>query len=338
MSSEGIATLFASILGPLSGIISSLKGAGIVINRGVTVYYKRSEIEYRFHISLPPMNSRFEELRRRLGSLDLVKVDINGVLDLWGFGLMMNEDLKALNLIKLEHETATIDFPSIVRSVKSELLVLSVRTRLPDEIKRSLLVIHISQNSIHVGKDLAHGYTDVVLDYGNLWHETFESFTIRDVEFTFNLQILEATIEQALPSALKKRIKQAAHAAQSGDNAAIKFFEILNSNFAKFQDEKTLQELKTMFAFDPPFGVEISSVASKMELYGVPGTNQTIILPSMLTFKISLDFEANLIADKRTYRIVMNALNHAVASTVAEIIQETKSMVIPLVGDMEANA
>lgn len=320
------ADLFSDVLGGAVPLIQTLLNSKLIVAKGATVYHKYSEIEYRFDIKIGSESSRADGIIRTLQSFLQKPVEFDNVIEILGYGLPHNENLKELDIITIKDDKATIDFAKLLRTVKSDLVVLTIRTIFPEELRRKLVTARISQNSTYHNGDYIEASLDISLDYADMWYKTFDSFTVREIEFSFNLNIVLKTIEPLIPSDLKKRIRSAAKAVTSGNQKAAEFLKIMNDNFLTFEQEERVSELIQSISVEPKQYFEVTSIIPRMQSCEIAGVRYPVILPGSMNMFLSCRLEGRQVALHGTLRLDLHKFNNVLSHIISDIQKQTHEL------------
>ena len=312
-----------AVLGAAVPIIKQLLDSKLVVAKGATIYHKYSEIEYRFHITIGSENSRAGSIIKTLQSYLQKPVEFDNVIEISGYGLPHNENLKELEIIKINEHKATIDFATLLRTIKSELVILMIRMVLPQELTQKLTTMRISKNLDHYG-DYIEASLDVALDYADLWYKTFDSFTVRDIQFTFNLYITISIIEDLLPSDFKRNVRNAAIAATSGNQRAAEFLKKLNDNFLTFEDENRLPALVECISVEPAEYFEITSVIPRMQSCEILGIRYPIVLPGSMKILLLCNLEGRQTALHGILKLDLRKFIGVLSHIISEIKKQSR--------------
>jgi len=320
-------SLIENCIRELWDIVKGLLDAKILVHQGATVYYQESEIEYQMHINLGPSYSRASVIEKKIHSYMLRTVCIRDVIDVWGFGIIRNESLKELGIIQLEKDVATISFGEMLRKVESELVVLTIRKKLPVELRDKLITIHFSKNA-RVIDDVKETYFEVALDYANLWLTSFNSFNVKNIIFNLNLEIPEESIEYCIPEPLKKEIRMAARAILNGSRKAVNFLNIISKGFLTFEKEEMVNALQRMIHVEPPDRVEIVNIIPRMEAYEIAEIGYPITLPGRVTTHFRTNIDAREVTLRGKIILDLNIFRQIIRDIVNKIEGEARRLKI----------
>jgi hypothetical protein len=274
-----IALDLEQILGPITGIIDSLSKSGLSIKKGATIHYSESEIQLMLHIKTGAEYSRVSDIKKIIKRYFLKAFEIDNIVNVEGFGLTHNEDLEKLEVIQRHNNKVVIDFAKMLSVVKSDLIILSIRKKISPKLKKILIVTHITQNP-RLKKGVLEAHLEVAIDYAELWRSSFDSFSVKNIEFNFNLTIAPITIEDLIPLRLKKRTKSAAISALKGNRKALGFLRRASETFLLFESEELMEQLKKTVYIEQPDKFEIVSIVPKMGSYQISDTGHFVVLPS----------------------------------------------------------
>lgn len=315
--------LISAVLGASAAVIKALVDSKLITIKGATVYHKYSEIEYRFDIKIVSEHSRSDGIIRTIQSYMQKPVEFNEVVEILGYGLPHNENLEEFGIIRVDGAKAIVDFALMLQAVKSDLVVLMIRTKFPEELKRKLVALHIGQNATHHDSDYVETTIDISLDYADLWYKTFDSFIVRDIEFSFNLNIALKTIEELIPSDFKKRIRSAAKAIATGNQKAAEFLKIMNDNFLTFEREDRVSELIQTVSVEPKRNFDLKSIIPTMQSCEISGVGHPIILPGSMKILLACRLEGRQIALNGTARIDLRKFKNILGHIISDIQKQS---------------
>ena len=293
MSFETILTtsLLASLGNAGRQGIDKLINSKIIIHRGLTFYHRSSEFEFAFLISLGPKQSRVNEIINKIHSFLSKPLEFENVIDVSGYGISHAENLKELGIIREENTNATIDFGRILKEIKSETVFLKIRVMVPSELKQFLVVSRMEKTSIHYGKDSIETNIEVALDYSNLWSKAFDEFTIRDIEYTFNLQVLPETIVEHIPQKYRKKIIKAASLVSKGNKDAVRFLKIMSNSFLSFERDERAKQLRETVSVEPEGKFTVRSIFPTMQTMEIASVGYPVILPGIMRITLGCRLE-----------------------------------------------
>ncbi len=212
MSVESIlASSLLLALGKLASVgIQKLIDSKLIIHKGLTLYHRTSELEFAFMLSLGSGLSRTNSIVKKIKGALAKPTEFDNVIEITGRGIPYAENLNNMGIITMTATKGKIDFGRLFKEVKSETVLLKVRIRIDDDLKRLLVSSRIDQTSKHFGKDLAEANIEIALDYASLWHKIYDEYTVRDIEFTFNLEVNSISIVDQIPNSYINTIIRAA--------------------------------------------------------------------------------------------------------------------------------
>jgi len=270
-------SLISALGSSIPQFLKKLSDLNVTLRQGATVFYKSCEIEFMFHFNLGPFESRMDSIIRPLQKILTKPLEFEHVVEIFGYTLTGDNDLKKLGIIQIEKNKATVDFGKLLE-LKSDLVVLGVRKKLNPMIPDALLSKHIDKNPEHTDKETIADI-EVALDYGNLWYSDFDHFAVRDIEFSFNLEINLETIIEQMPPLQRKKIIAAGKALSKGNRDAISYVRIFSENFLKFQHDKLSPDLLDCVSVEPDSHFKIKSIHPKMQTAELASVGTPIILP-----------------------------------------------------------
>jgi hypothetical protein len=318
-------SLIEIALGEIWGAVRKLLDSKIVIRQGATIYHEENEIEYQLHLSIGDIQTRTSSIEKVIQSLSLSEITIKGALNAWGSGLPYNENLEELGVIKRRAEGMTVSFQELLRKVRSNLVIISVRKKLPEGLRDHLVTIHFSQNTKTIGS-IKEAYFEILLDYANLWHKSLESFRIRNVVLTFNLEVIEGTIENFVPEDFKSKLRVAAQSLAGGDRNAVRFFNEVTKAFIQFESETVISRLRTMVKAEPPTRVEVLEIIPRMEHYQIAGVSYPVMLPGRVTTKLRTGIEENEFSALGKVVIDLGIFNEIIRGILRKLEIDTRDM------------
>jgi hypothetical protein len=329
LSGLEIASTLLSILGKsVAPFLQKLLDLGIVVHKGATIYHKDSEIEYQLHINFGSITTRMQSITHHIQSYIVNKSEFDEVIDVWGYGLQNNENLKELQIIQISGSIATIDFGRIMKEIKSDLVIITIRKNLSSELLQKLLINHINQNPLHTGDKYSSADIEVALDYANLWYKSFDQFTIRNIEFYFDLEINLQTIISTIPKSQKDRIIQVGKSLLSGNKDAISFMRIMSDNFLSFQKEPIVNALKETVILEPQNNFQLLSVIPKMKTYEFAKFGHPVVLPGSMRINVACRIEGKDIVLKGKLGVDFSKFKKILISIMNQIEKESKNLAI----------
>ncbi len=165
MSELALSGSLISALGGSSPFIQKLNELGVTIHKGATVFYKSSEIEFTFHFNMGPISTRVDTILKHVKSFLAKPLEFENIIDIHGYGLTPKENLREMGIIQIEGNKATVDFGKILKEIKSNLVILTVRTKLNEKITQALLSVHIDKNPQHEGDKITSANIEAVLEF-----------------------------------------------------------------------------------------------------------------------------------------------------------------------------
>ena len=279
--------LVSSLLGGSTNIIQKLKLEKIVSHEGIVIYHARQEAEYRIDLNMGDQISRVTNLKNFLKSKTLKKITLE-VLEATGTGLS-NENLIDMGLMRWNNNKLTIDFPRIFSEVKSNLVIITFRTRFPSDLIAQLVHRQINNiNSVKDGKIIAN--FELVLDYANMWYSNFTSFAVRDIGFNIDHVLPQEEIKSLMPEVLRNKIAKADMMALKKENAR-KFLLEFQTTLLEVQYPEFLLELQRLIVIDPPANCKVDTVTPSLRLYSMEYSKIGLTIPDLFTLKIYANIE-----------------------------------------------
>lgn len=142
------------------------------------------------------------------------KVEIPKTLEISGYGVDRNEDLLELGVISTKNGTGVLDFKALYSKVESQVVYINMMIEVPESITKNLVYTHVSQNwKPENGKKTF--YVEVTLEHPKLWREYFPSFSVRDIQFTGNIEI-KGLWGEILPTTFWRHYRDACRAVLPG--------------------------------------------------------------------------------------------------------------------------
>jgi len=315
-----------SALGGSSSFVQKLNELGVTIHKGATVFYKSSEIEFTFHFNMGPISTRVDTILKHVKSFLAKPLEFENIIDIHGYGLTPSENLREMGIIQIEGNKATVDFGKILKELKSNLVILTVRTKLNERITQALLSVHIDKNPQHEGDKITSANIEAVLDYANLWHKDFDQFNVRDIQFSFNLEIYLDTIIQEIPYYQRKKIIQAAKAISKGIQDAISYMKIVSDNFLNFEDESILTELEKTVTIEPTSNFQLKAIIPRMQSCEIAAVSHPIILPGFMKILLECRLEGRDIVLNGKISIDLEKFKKILKKIMTNIEKETKGL------------
>lgn len=330
MSFEAI--LSTSLLTPLGDVarkgIDKLIDSKIIVHRGLTFYHRSSEFEFVFLISTGPEHSKLNEIIKKIQSHFSKPLKFENVIEVLGYGIPHNENLKDLHIIQEGDTTATIDFGRILTEVKSETVFLKIRIQVPPEIKQFLVASRIDKTSIHYGMESIETDIEIALDYSNLWNKVFDEYTVRDIEFTFNLEVMPLTIIENIPKKYRERIIRAGQLALSGNQDAVRFLRIMSENFLSFESDKRAKQLLETVSVEPEDKFSITAVTPTMQTMEIAGVGHPVVLPGKMRITLGCRIEGKEITLIGKLKIDLKKFIKILSEISADIENQTNKLKI----------
>lgn len=318
-------TIFA-ILGKVgSDFVKKIIETKIVVSKGVTVYHKSSEIEFAFMLKLGPEHSKANTIINKISSLLNKPIEFDDVIDVNGFGIEHSENLLELKIIKSDKNKTTIDFAHLIKQIKSETVFLKIRKKIPTDLKQLLVVPRLNKTSKHVDKRFIEADIEVALDYADLWSKVLDQYTVRDIEFNFNLEVSPETIVENIPKNLRKRIINAAKTT-STNRDAVSFLNIMMDIFVLFQSDTMIKKLLDTVIVEPSDSFQILSVNPKMQKLEIASVGYPVVLPGSMNITLACRLEGKEIAKTGLLKIDLQKFSKIISELVLMLEQKTNKL------------
>lgn len=328
MSGIEIASLLANLGKAAIPLLEKLFELGIVTHKGATVYYKESEIEYNFHINFGQKNTRIQSITKQIQSLIVNKIDFDEIIEISGYGLPHNENLRDLGIIQTAGSKSSIDFGRILRDVESDLIILMIRKKFPEGLRDRLVIQHINKTPFHQADQYTTADIEVALDYANLWHKSFDQFTVRNIEFSFNLDINLETIIEAIPKQQRDKIIRAGKLLSSGSKDAISFIKIMSDNFLSFEHDKIVNSLKETVILEPHENFQLTTIIPKMKNYEFAKFRHVMILPGSMKIYVGCRIEGKDIVLRGKLGVDFTKFKKILIYMMSQIEKDSKNLKI----------
>ena len=317
-------SLFSALGSTIPIFLQKLSELRVTTHRGATVFYKSCEIEFVFHFNIGKIESRLETIIKPLQKILAKPLEFEHAIEIQGYTLTGNEDLKQSGVIKLQNDKAIVDFKKLLE-LKSDVIVLQVRQKLNPVVPKHLLSIHIDKNPEHAG-NLVSSDIEVALDYGNLWYKDFTHFNVRDIEFSFNLGIGLETIIQELPDSQRRKLIKAGKSYAKGNRDAITYMRIFSDNFLKFQADELQKDLMDCVILEPKNNFSIKSIQPKMQTAEIASVGHPVVLPGSMKIFLECRLEGNDIAMKGSISVDLEKFSKVLRKIVSSIEKETSGL------------
>lgn len=320
--------MFAA-LGKLgSDFIKKLVETKIIVNKGVTIYHKSSEIEFALMLSLGPEHSRVTSILNKLSNVLNKSIAFDNVIEVSGLGMPHLENLVDMGTIKIENNATIIDFAKIIREVKSETVFLKIRKKIPHDLRQLLVVNRLNRTSRYIGKEFVETDIEVALDYADLWYKVLDQYTVRDIEFDFNLEVSIQTIVEKIPKNLRDKILRSVKSTKQ-NNDAVAFLSAITEAFVSFESDQFLQKLVESVIVEPSDSFSIVSVTPKMQKLEIASVGYPVVVPGLLRIRIECRLEGKEIAKTGKLRIDLQKFGNVISELVAILQQKTNKLKIP---------
>ena len=228
-----------------------------------------------------------------------------------------------LGIISFEGDKVRISLSDMVNKVQSNLAVVSVKMNVPMPIREALLTVHFSQNTKKT-ELISESYFEVGLDYANLWLGSFDSFEVKNIAWTFNLLVMEESIESAVPQALKKRIFDALRKVSIGDKNAMRFLAEISRSFAGFANQDTADRLRRMISLDQSARAEVVDIIPTLESYEFGGLSLPVLLPGKVAIRLRGSVPQGEKVMTGNLRLDLKAFNNLIQDIALDAERSTK--------------
>lgn len=323
---DSSSSLLSSLLPEFVRVFEELRSSGVKIREGVIFDHQELLAEYSFHIGLGLRHSRLDGLKALVSSALQGTVEIENVVEASAIGLPDFEELGELGVIVLESSKLRISFSELIRKVNSSLVVIRIKKRIANDIRDKIVTFHVSQNARVIG-DKSLFYFEVVLDYADLWKKSVDSFSVQNIVFPINLEVIGQDIEPLLPEPFKERLRRADHAVLSGNRSAIEFLNSLNREFLSFESNETIREFYGMIGFSPPTVAEVLDITPRMQPFQLGDSNYPLILPGSLQVRIKTKIPENEAKQVGSVEIDLSHFKLFVERVVRRVEQATIKLV-----------
>lgn len=288
-----LTSLFKTVGNIADAGIKQLIDSKIIVHKGATLYMHASEFEFAFLLSLGDEQTRGSGILKKIQSLTKKPLEFENIVEIHGHGIPLNENLLDMGVISNNGDIGKIDFGKLIRDVKSSSVFIKVRVNISKELIQFLVPSRINKTSQHFGDSKIEADIELALDYANLWRKVFDQYTIRDIEFEFNLEISPETIITQIPERYRKRIIAAGIAASENNKDAVNFLRIMSRCFLSFETENNRKKLLDVVSVIPSEKLFIKDVYPTMQSMVIAKSGQPIILPGKLRILIGGKLEGN---------------------------------------------
>lgn len=279
--------IISSILGKAADTIQNLKKEGFISHEGLIIDHNACEAEYRIDLNLGEHGSRTSRFKNIIKSKLMSKITIDVIYA--SGSSMMNENLIELGMLEIEDGKLTIDFPKILKEIKSGFVIMYFRTKFPTSLRSKLIHRQAGQANTIKGQTIT-AHFDIVLDYANMWYSNFTSFSVRNIIFNLNQNLNQDEIKNALPEEIRKKLERADKNSLTKGNAR-KYLQELQKVILDLQSKEFLSKLENIIEIDPTSNCEIIGIFPSMRAYNLPYSNWTLTIPDLFTIKISANIE-----------------------------------------------
>ena len=273
-----------------------------------------------------PIESRFNQIIKPLKNFLIKPLEFNNVIEIYGYSLTGNSKFDNLGIITVEGTKATVDFKKILE-IDSNLVILTVRTKINPEIPKHLISTHIDKTPENID-EISSSQIEVALDYANLWYKDFDHFNVRDIEFYFNLLVDLHTIVQELSTLQQRKIIKASKLLTQGNRDAITYMKIFSENFLKFESDAFQSDLMDCIYVEPTTSFTIKSVIPKMQSAEIAGVSQSVVLPGSMKILLECRLEGRDIVLKGKIHVDLKKFKKILKKIMNSIEQQTSSLKI----------
>ena len=300
--------IISAVLGPAASIIQKFKQEKSIIHEGLIIYHEDNEIDYSLHLNLGDQTSRIKRFKNFLKSRTLQKVTIDAI-DATGFG-MNAENLMELGLLSWDNNNKLlIDFPRILRTINSNLVILTFRTRFPSDLKNHLVYRQISRTTSLKNEKMVTNF-EIILNHANMWYSDYISFSVRNILFTIGFKLDQTSLNEMLGDHIHK-LEKADKAALTKSNARSFLIEF-QKTLMEFQDSEFLDKLKDLLTIVPHFSGRLVNISSSTKMHVLPHSQIPLTIPGAFLFSISSNIEdrrtsiqGNMIFDSDGYNMLL---------------------------------
>jgi len=321
-----LSSLFSSLGSIANTGIQKLIDSKIIVHKGLTFYHRTSELEFAFLISLGDEASRSNDILKKIQSITQKPVEFENIIEIYGHGLPHNENLLSMGIISVSGTSGKIDFGKLLREVKSNTVFIKFRIKIPEELKSHLVPSRIDNTSKHFGKDKIETNIEIALDYANLWKKVFDQYTVRDIEFTFNLEISTETIVEQIPKRYREKIINAARQIAKGNQNAVKFLKIMSDCFLSFEKDVRIQQLLDCVSVEPHDKFIIKSVTPTMESMEIAGIGHPVVLPGKMRITLACVVEGSDVTSLGKLSIDLRKFFKILSEIVLDLQNKTQNL------------
>jgi len=323
-----LTSLFNTVVSIANIGIQKLIDSKIIVHKGAIFYHRASEFEFAFLLSLGDEKSRVDGILKKIQSLTKKPVEFENIIEIHGHGLTHAENLVNLGMISVNNGKGKIDFGKILRDIKSETVFIKVRVKIDDDLKNLLVTSRIDKTSKHFGDEKIETNIEIALDYANLWRNVFDQFTIRDIDFSFNLDISSETIVKQIPMKYRKRIISAGEKIKQGEKDAVSFLRIMSDCFLSFEKDDKRTQLMNLLSVTPEDKFSIKEVHPTMQSMVIAKVGHPVILPGTLRIKIGAMLEGDDIAIRGKLTIDLKKFSMIISDICKDLQNKTQKLKI----------
>lgn len=308
--------------------IKQLIDSKIIVHKGATLYMRASEIEFAFVLSLGDEQSRVGTILKRIQSITKKPLEFENVIEINGHGMPHNENLVEMEIITIFENKGKIDFGKLLRDVKSNMVFIKARVNVSKELIQFLVPSRIVKTSEHFGDEKIEADIELALDYANLWRKIFDQYTVRDIEYEFNLQVSPETIIKQIPEKSRKRIISAGIQALQNNKDAVNFLRIMSSCFLSFENDAVRKKLFDTVSVEPTSKLSIKDVYPTMQSMVIAKSNHPVTLPGKLRIVIGGKLEGDDITLHGKLKIDLKKFSKIVNDISKDIQDKTNKLKI----------
>lgn len=192
-----------------------------------------------------------------------------------------------------------------------------------------MLVVHRLNKTVrYIGNDILENDIEISLDYANLWNKVLDQYTVRDIEFIFELYVDPRSISEKIPKHYASLIINAAKAISQGNQDAVKFLRVMTEGFMSFEKDNRLKQLRDTVSASPPDLIKITSVTPRMQTLEIASIGHPVVLPGVLRITIGARLEGKDVTLAGKLTIDLKKFGKILSEIVTEIERNSKSLKI----------
>ena len=322
MSSDPV----SAYIEPVSTLIQKLVELNISVQRDMIINYKERQMEYYLHFTMPNEGSKRQDFAAKIQSHFKDPFVMEGVLDFYTALSPTHYDLKENNIASLDGDAKKfrLDIGRLMRDYKFDVASLRIIAEISELILGHWITPTESSSGKREGTKIK-ARLEVTIDYGSAWHNKYDRFEVRDIEYHHTINIHPSTIGDVIPPDFYNRIMKAARASQIGNKNAIQFFEILNRNFLHFEkDNYRHRVFDTVSTFPDSF--EVIEVIPTMDYYKFSDDVPQILLPGSYRVRFRTTIDGKKIVNKCTVYIDIDKLKDIFRELISLTNSGTKNL------------